>query len=83
MAHEQSETVQLANGKWTNVYGRDTSKAGEKLPDEREYDSVEEAVRMAQRRSRIHGLHGRGGAAATLIRKRGDYRSATEALRGE
>ena len=77
--HEQSETIQLDNGKWTNVYGRDTDKAGQKLPDEREYDSMEEAVRFARRRSRIHGLHG-GGAAAELIRRRYEYRSATKAL---
>ena len=53
--HEQSETVQLSNGKWTNVYGRKTKKAGERLPREVEYDSVEDAVKAAVKRSEDAG----------------------------
>ena len=55
MAHEQSETVQVG-GKWVNVYGRKTKKAGQPLPKvfewERDsYDTVEQAVEAAKRRS--------------------------------
>jgi hypothetical protein len=30
--HEQSETVQLPDGRWVNVYGRAVPKAGQQLP---------------------------------------------------
>lgn len=52
MSHEQSETIQLQNGKWTNVYGSKTKKAGQQLPGEKEYDSVDEAVKAAIKRSK-------------------------------
>jgi hypothetical protein len=50
--HEQSETVQRpGDGKWINVYGRRTPKAGQPLPGTGVYDSVEEAVAAARQRS--------------------------------
>ena len=52
MSHEQSETVRIYSGKWINVYGRNTKKAGQKLPDSDEYDSPEEAVAAAKKRSK-------------------------------
>ena len=52
MSHEQSETIQLQNGKWTNVYGRNTKNPGQKLPGEKEYDSADEAVNAAKKRSK-------------------------------
>ncbi|KKM67844.1 hypothetical protein LCGC14_1466970, partial [marine sediment metagenome] len=55
MPHEQSETVQLTNGKWVNVYGKDTDKAGQRLPDSPEYDSVDAAVKGAKERSKRKG----------------------------
>lgn len=63
MSHEQSETIQLENGRWINVYGRDTEKAGEQLPEDdsgighKEYDTLDEAVKEAVRRSKHHGEH--------------------------
>ena len=58
--HEQSETIQRADGKWVNVYGRATGQAGQPLPPrfpyERDaYDTVEEAVAAASRRSQDEG----------------------------
>jgi len=50
MSHEQSETVER-DGKFYNVYGRNTPKAGQDLPGERPYDSLSEAVLAAKRRS--------------------------------
>ena len=50
--HEQSETVQLPNGKWINVYGKKTKNAGKKLPGEIEHDTVEDAVDAAKKRSK-------------------------------
>jgi len=55
MSHERSETMQLPSGKWHNVYGKDTPKAGERLPDTAEYDSVDEAVTAAKARSAAEG----------------------------
>ena len=52
MSHEQSETIQLKNGKWVNVYGAKTKKAGQQLPGETEYDTVDEAVSAAKKRSK-------------------------------
>ena len=49
--HEQSETVQLNNGKYTNVYGRKTPKSGQRLPGEPDYNTMEEAVEAAKKRS--------------------------------
>ena len=55
--HEQSETIQDAQGRWINVYGRGTPRAGQPLPpvhdfEQDSYDSVEEAVAAAI----LHGL---------------------------
>ncbi len=50
MSHERSETVQRG-GKWYNVYGKGTPKAGQVLPGEPEYNTVEEAVAAAKARS--------------------------------
>lgn len=52
MSHEQSETIQRADGKWINVYGRRTSKAGQQLPGTEAYDTVEDAVAAAKKRSK-------------------------------
>lgn len=52
MPHEQSETVQLPSGKWVNVYGRRTPKAGQRLPGEGEFDTMAAAVEAAKKRSR-------------------------------
>ena len=56
MSHEQSETVQLPNGKWVNVYGKNTPMAGRRLPGAPEYDSVDEAVSAAKKRSEDYGM---------------------------
>ena len=56
--HEQSETIQNQRGKWENVYGKKTSKAGQRLPDTPEYDSVEEAVKAAKQRSKNYKDYG-------------------------
>lgn len=50
-SHEQSETVQRADGKWINVYGRGTPKAGQQLPGTPAYTTSGEAVRAARARS--------------------------------
>jgi hypothetical protein len=54
MSHEQSETVER-DGKFYNVYGRNTPKAGQDLPGERPYDSLDEAVTAAKSRSEEYG----------------------------
>jgi hypothetical protein len=53
--HEQSETVQRKDGKWINVYGEKTPSAGQQLPDSGEYDTVDEAVSAAKKRSEDYG----------------------------
>jgi hypothetical protein len=50
--HEQSETIQLPDGKWANVYGRKTKKAGQRLPGTPEYNTLEEDERAARKRSK-------------------------------
>ena len=50
MSHEQSETIEK-DGRWINVYGRNTPKAGERLPDSLDFGSVDEAVVAAKSRS--------------------------------
>jgi hypothetical protein len=86
MSHEQSETVQLPSGKWHNVFGRGTSRAGQRLPDTGEFDTVHEAVRAAGERSRTTwkrtfkdetgedadalGLKDEKAAAAELIKRK-------------
>jgi hypothetical protein len=53
--HEQSETVQDPwTGQWLNIFGRKTPKAGQVLPGEPEYDTVEQAVAGAKKRSQSH-----------------------------
>lgn len=52
MAHEQSETIQNSDGRWINIYGRGTPRAGQRLPGDREYSTMEEAVDAARERSR-------------------------------
>lgn len=51
--HEQSETIQLPSGRWVNVYGRRTPKAGQPLPNSGDFETVEEAVAAAKARSAI------------------------------
>lgn len=73
MAHEQSETVQAPSGKWVNVYGRDTAKKGKRLPQDatgvghEEYETVEQAVDAAKRRSKQHGVGRRGYAHGGMV----------------
>ena len=60
MPHEESESEQDAQGRWINVYGRGTPKAGQPLPrrydfERDSYDTVEEAVAAAARRSDEEG----------------------------
>jgi hypothetical protein len=55
--HEQSESEQR-NGRWKNLYGRKTDKAGQPLPlrygfEREDYETVEEAVAAARRRSEL------------------------------
>ena len=53
--HEQSETVQAPDGRWINVYGRGTQKAGQPLPGLPTYGTVDEAVAAAKARSSAAG----------------------------
>jgi hypothetical protein len=58
--HEQSETIQDKLGRFLNVYGRNTMKAGKPLPkkydfEQESYPTLEEAVGAAQRRSEEEG----------------------------
>jgi hypothetical protein len=48
--HEQSETIQR-DGKFYNVYGKGTPKAGQDLPDSPAYDTLDAAVAAAKLRS--------------------------------
>lgn len=49
--HEQSETIER-DGKWLNVYGKNVAgKAGQPLPGEPTYSSLDAAVAGAKRRS--------------------------------
>jgi hypothetical protein len=52
MAHEQSETVER-DGQYVNVYGRNTPRAGEPLPDSPSYSTLANAVGSAEDRSRM------------------------------
>jgi len=63
--HEESETVQdEQTGKWVNVYGKGIKgKAGMPLPYEgNQYDTVEEAVDAAKKRSLEEGQKGHAEA---------------------
>ena len=58
--HEQSESIQNQFGKWINVFGRKTKRAGEALPrlyefEQDEYDTVSDAVKAAEERSKREG----------------------------
>ena len=52
--HEQSETVER-DGKFFNVYGAATPKAGKVLPGEPAYNTIKEAVTAAKNRSERYG----------------------------
>lgn len=54
--HEQSETVQLPNGRWVNVYGGGTAQRGQRLPDTPDYATVDEATAAARARSQARHL---------------------------
>ena len=63
--HEQSETIQDDAGRWINVYGRETPKAGQPLPrrypfERDSYTSSEEAEAAARRRSDLEGRERQG-----------------------
>jgi hypothetical protein len=53
--HEQSETVQLPNGRWVNVYGKALPSAGMQLPNSVDYGSMDEATAAARARSESYG----------------------------
>ena len=53
MSHEKSETIER-DGKWINVYGKDLPKAGRQLPGSGKYNTSEEAVAAAKKRSRAY-----------------------------
>lgn len=50
MSHEQSETIER-NGKFINVFGRDLPQAGQQLPDSGEFNTMEDAIKAAVKRS--------------------------------
>lgn len=57
--HEQSETVEQ-DGKWVNVYGRNTPQAGQPLPrrypfEQDSYDRLNRAIHAARKRSQMEG----------------------------
>ena len=54
VSHEQSETIQRKDGKWINIYGRKTKRAGHKLPASGVYDTVKDAEAAAVHRSRMY-----------------------------
>lgn len=56
MTHEQSETIQQDDGRWINVYGKGTKFAGQQLPNTISYNTQEEAVKSAEKRSKNSGL---------------------------
>ena len=51
--HEQSNTIQLPDGRWINVYGRGLPQAGQQLPHSGQYGALQQALIAAQDRSRI------------------------------
>lgn len=62
MSHERSETIQDQDtGRWVNVYGKGTAKAGKRLPKDEsgvgheDYDSPEAAAEAARKRSEAAG----------------------------
>lgn len=66
MSHEVSETIRNEFGKWVNVYGRKTKKAGLPLPlmyefERSEYDTEPEASAAADLRSKR--FRGEGASA--------------------
>lgn len=54
MSHEQSETIER-DGKYINVYGAKTPKAGQQLPGTPVYDTLDSAVSAAKQRSEDYG----------------------------
>lgn len=63
--HEQSETVER-DGRYFNVYGKRTPKAGQTLPGEEDgHATLSEAVRAARKRSEESGR----GTRAILRKK--------------
>ena len=82
--HEQSETEER-DGRWVNVYGRATAKAGQVLKPredyEREsYDTVEEAVRAAERRSEDSPKFHYADRGAAEVTKAAKHDPATESV---
>lgn len=54
LSHEQSETVQLPDGTWVNVYGKNTPKAGQRL-DQLSFTDLQAAINAAKSRSDSYG----------------------------
>ena len=61
--HEQSETIERY-GKFFNVYGAATPKAGKVLPGEPAYNTLKEAVTAAKSRSEQYGHRHRDNMGA-------------------
>jgi len=87
--HEQSETVER-DGKFFNVYGAATPKAGQVLPREPAYDTLKEAVTAAKNRSEqyghTHNLEGKQMAkklTESEIKKLEDKAPTTKTTMGE
>lgn len=58
--HEQSETIQDKAGRWLNVFGKNTMSGGKPIKKKYDfekdtYDTVDEAVAAAKKRSEEEG----------------------------
>jgi hypothetical protein len=77
VAHEQSETIQDKFGRWLNVFGKNTKRAGEPLKkkysfEKETYETVEEAVEAAKRRSKEEGKERKRPKAPPLLQYKDD-----------
>lgn len=75
MAHEQSETIER-DGRYYNVYGQGTDQAGQALPvlhdfEQESYDTQEEAVAAAKKRSRLRKVPSNPTTARRKLRAAG------------
>jgi hypothetical protein len=68
VSHEQSETIKR-NGKWINVFGKKTKRAGDKLPGSGTFKTVDAASKAAGRRSAAFDRKGTPGKPNPKIMK--------------
>ena len=68
VSHEKSETIKR-NGRWVNVYGKNTPKAGKQLPGSGTFKTVGAATAAAGRRSRSFDKKGAPGRPNKKILK--------------